>query len=76
IQDNVEEASSGVKGANSVKVFGPDLATLQHIAEQIRDQMARVRGVADLGISNSLRQPTVQIDIDLGAAPRYGQTPD
>ena len=76
IQDNVEEASSGVKGANSVKVFGPDLATLQHIAEQIRDQMARVRGVADLGISNSLGQPTVQIDIDRGAAARYGLTPD
>ena len=28
IQDNVEEGLSGVKGANSVKIIGPDLATL------------------------------------------------
>ncbi|WP_157216587.1 efflux RND transporter permease subunit [Flavisphingomonas formosensis] len=76
IEDNVDEASSGVKGANSVKVFGPDLATLTRLADQIRDEMAKVRGIADLGISNSLGQPTVQIEIDRAAAARYGLTPD
>ena len=76
IEDNVEEASSGVKGANSIKVFGPDLATLEKIADQIKAQMTQTRGIADLGISDSLGQPTVQIDIDRGAAARYGLTPD
>ncbi len=32
IQDNVEEGLSGVKGANSAKIIGPDLATLETIA--------------------------------------------
>src|SRR5271168_2912570 len=50
IQDNVEEAISGVKGANSVKIVGPNLQVLTKYADQVRDQMAQVRGVADLGI--------------------------
>jgi cobalt-zinc-cadmium resistance protein CzcA len=76
IEDNVEEASSGVKGANSLKIFGPDLATLQRIAGQIQAQMQKVRGIADLGVSDPLGQPTVQIDINREAAARYGLTPD
>jgi cobalt-zinc-cadmium resistance protein CzcA len=76
IEDNVEEASSGVKGANSLKIFGPDLATLQKIATDIQAQMSKVRGITDLGVSNPLGQPTVQIDINRQAAARYGLTPD
>jgi cobalt-zinc-cadmium resistance protein CzcA len=76
IEDNVDEASSGVKGANSIKIFGPDLGTLEKLAFQIQAQMSHVRGIADLGVSNSLGQPTVQIEIDRLAAARYGLTPD
>jgi len=73
IEDNVEEASSGVKGANSIKVFGPDLATLEKIADQIKQQMNQVRGIADLGISDSLGQPTVQINVDRALRPDAGR---
>ncbi|HZU65012.1 MAG TPA: CusA/CzcA family heavy metal efflux RND transporter [Novosphingobium sp.] len=76
IEDNVEEAASGVKGANSVKVFGPDLATLERIAGQIKDEMGRVRGITDLGVFQSLGQPTVRIDVDRARAARYGLQPD
>ncbi|WP_174291782.1 efflux RND transporter permease subunit, partial [Sphingomonas bacterium] len=76
IQDNVEEASSGVKGANSVKVFGPDLATLEQLSGRIMRELKQVRGITDLGISSSLGQPTVRIDVNRAAAARYGLTPD
>ena len=76
IEDNVNEAASGVKGANSVKIFGPDLVTLERLANQISDQMARVRGIADLSVDHSLGQPTVRIDVDRVRASRYGLTPD
>ena len=76
IEDNVEEAASGVKGANSIKLYGPDLATLEKLAGQIRDQMAQVRGISDLGVFQSLGQPTVKIDVDRARAARYGLTPD
>ncbi len=72
IEDNVEEGISGVKGSNSVKIIGPNLVTITKLAEQIRDQMNHVRGVADLGIFPVLGQPNLNIKIDRDKAARYG----
>jgi cobalt-zinc-cadmium resistance protein CzcA len=75
IEDNVEEAASGVKGENSVKLFGGDLETLQKTAERIKDVMATVPGITDLAVFNSLGQPTVKIEVDRARAARYGLAP-
>jgi heavy metal efflux system protein len=75
IEDNVEEAVSGVKGENSVKLFGNDLRVLTTTAAKIRAVMATVPGVTDLAVFTSLGQPTVQIDIDRTKAARYGLSP-
>jgi len=72
IQDNVEEALSGVKGANSVKVIGPNLAVLETLATQVMAEMAKIRGVADLGIFHLLGQPNLNIKVDRDKAARYG----
>jgi cobalt-zinc-cadmium resistance protein CzcA len=72
IQDNVEEAISGVKGANSVKILGPNLEVLEKLAGQISDQMKQVRGVEDLGIFHVVGQPNLNIKIDREKAARYG----
>ncbi len=72
IQDNIEEATSGVKGANSVKIVGPNLETLTKLAEQVRDEMSHVRGIADLGIFPVLGQPNLNIKVDRAKAARYG----
>jgi cobalt-zinc-cadmium resistance protein CzcA len=72
IQDNVEEAISGVKGSNSVKIVGPNLERLTSLAQQVRDQMTQVRGVTDLGIFPVLGQPNLNIRIDRAKASRYG----
>jgi heavy metal efflux system protein len=72
IQDNVEEALSGVKGANSVKIVGPNLATLESLATQVMAEMSKVQGVADLGIFHLLGQPNLNIKIDRDKAARYG----
>jgi heavy metal efflux system protein len=69
IQDNVEEALSGVKGANSVKIVGPNLETLESLATRV---MAKVQGVADLGIFHLLGQPNLNIKINRDKAARYG----
>jgi cobalt-zinc-cadmium resistance protein CzcA len=50
IQDNVQEGLSGVKGANSVKIIGPDLPTLEKIADHVYEVMGHIDGVADLGV--------------------------
>ena len=72
IQDNVEEGLSGVKGANSVKIFGNDLAVLEQIAAQAMHEMGQVKGVADLGIFRVLGQPNLNVKIDRARAARYG----
>jgi len=75
IQDNVQEAASGVKGENSVKVIGPDLEMLAKLGDQIKDALATVPGIEDLAVSASLGQPTIRIDIDRTKAARYGLAP-
>ena len=75
IEDNVEEAASGVKGENSVKVFGSDLATLEDIATKVRAAMWTVRGITDLAIFDALGQLTLTVDIDRARAARYGLAP-
>jgi len=72
IQDNIEEAISGVKGANSVKIIGPDLAVLEDLAKQVMAQMTQVRGIEDLGVFHTLGQPNLNIKIDRARAARYG----
>jgi cobalt-zinc-cadmium resistance protein CzcA len=72
IQDNVEEAISGVKGANSVKIVGPNLDVLEKLGVEVRDQMAQVRGVQDLGIFHVMGQPNLDIRVDREKAARYG----
>ncbi|MBV9559196.1 MAG: efflux RND transporter permease subunit [Bradyrhizobium sp.] len=72
IQDNVEEALSGVKGANSVKIVGSNLEVLEKLAGQVKDEMAKVRGVEDLGIFHVLGQPNLNIEVNRERAGRYG----
>jgi cobalt-zinc-cadmium resistance protein CzcA len=72
IQDNVEEGLSGVKGANSAKIIGPDLGTLEKIARAAIAEMAKVKGITDLGAFWVLGQPNLNIRIDRTKAARYG----
>ncbi|TGD94648.1 efflux RND transporter permease subunit [Methylobacterium nonmethylotrophicum] len=75
IQDNVQEAASGVKGENSVKIYGTDLQQITRTANDVKAALATVPGVADLAVFTSLGQPTVRIDIDRARAARYGLAP-
>ncbi|MFC6789165.1 efflux RND transporter permease subunit [Methylobacterium komagatae] len=74
IEDNVQEAASGVKGENSVKIYGTDLAQLTKTANQVKAVLSTVPGITDLSVFESLGQPTVRIDVDRHKAARYGLT--
>ncbi len=75
IQDNVEEAASGVKGENSVKIYGNDLETLEKTADSIAAVLAKVPGITDLAVLRSLGQPTIRVDVDRVRAARFGLAP-
>jgi cobalt-zinc-cadmium resistance protein CzcA len=72
IQDNIEEAVSGVKGENSVKIFGRDLAELERLSKAVKAEISEVPGVADPGVFNLLGQPNLVVRIDRAKAARYG----
>jgi cobalt-zinc-cadmium resistance protein CzcA len=72
IQDNIEEAVSGVKGENSVKIFGRDLAELERLSKALKSEIATVRGVTNPGGFNLLGQPNLVIKINREKAARYG----
>ena len=72
IQDNVEEAMSGVKGENSLKLFGDDIDVLARTAARIQSMMGKVPGVTDLAVFKETGQPNLVISIDRAMAGRYG----
>lgn len=75
LQDNVSEAVSGVKGENSIKLYGSDLQALTDTANKIKSVLSTVQGITDLAVFTSLGQPTIQIDVDRVRAARYGLAP-
>lgn len=72
ISDNVQEAVSGVKGEMAIKIFGDDFVVLEQKADSVRDIMASIPGVQDLGIFKSLGQPELRIELDRLKMARYG----
>ena len=75
IQDNVEEAMSGVKGENSLKLFGKDFDGLTRIADQIQGIMNQVPGITDVGVFHVTGQPSLLVSIDRTKAARFGLQP-
>lgn len=72
IQDNVQEAMSGVKSENSIKLFGPDLNVLEAKAAEIKAAIEEVPGIKDLGTYHVLGQPNLLIEVDRPTVARYG----
>lgn len=72
ISDNVEEAMSGVKGENSIKVFGPSVEQNEKTAAEVMKTVDAVKGVQDLGLIASSGQPSIRIVPDRAACSRYG----
>ncbi|MBV8069047.1 MAG: efflux RND transporter permease subunit [Acidobacteriaceae bacterium] len=71
IEDNMEEAVSGVKGELATKVYGSDLHALEDKAEQVAAVMSGVQGVTDLGVFQVTGQPDLNFAVDRKSAARY-----
>jgi len=71
-EDAVDEAETGLKSALAVKVFGPDLDTLEAKGKAIKSVLERVRGIGDVTLVQELGQPSLTIKIDRAKIARYG----
>lgn len=74
IQDNLEEAMSGVKGENSIKIFGEDLQELDRMAKNVDETIEKVPGIKDVGVFRELGQPNLLIEVDRENASTLGLT--
>jgi cobalt-zinc-cadmium resistance protein CzcA len=72
IEDNVNEAVSGIKSELAIKLFGEDPVKLQELADKIADTISKVQGAEDVGTDQFLGQPQIQIAVDRAAIARYG----
>jgi cobalt-zinc-cadmium resistance protein CzcA len=71
-EDAVDEAETGLKSALAVKIYGPDLQTLQKEGKAIKQVMEHVRGITDITLVHELGQPNLAIDVDRAKIARYG----
>ena len=71
IEDNMEEAVSGVKGALATKIYGDDLRVLEQKSDEIVEIMRKINGVEDLGVFRVLGQPNLNVAVDREAAARH-----
>jgi len=71
-EDAVDEAETGLKSALAVKVFGPNLYTLEQKGKLIKQVLERVRGIRDVTLVRELGQPSLTIKIDRAKIARYG----
>jgi heavy metal efflux system protein len=71
IEDNMEEAVSGVKGALATKIYGDDLKVLEQKSDEVVAIMRNIKGIEDLGVFRVLGQPNLNVTVDRAAAARY-----
>jgi cobalt-zinc-cadmium resistance protein CzcA len=72
IRDNVMEALSGIKGDNSVKIFGPDLEALEDVAEKLKNKLRTVPGIENVGVFSIQGQTNLEFRVDLDKCKRWG----
>ncbi|MEI6419026.1 MAG: CusA/CzcA family heavy metal efflux RND transporter, partial [Sphingomonadales bacterium] len=75
IEDSVEESLSGVKGEISIKIFGPDLAILEQLADRTARVVAKVPGAADVAAIKVGGQAEIRAVLDRAAMARLGLNP-
>jgi cobalt-zinc-cadmium resistance protein CzcA len=72
IRDNVMESLSGVKGDNSVKIVGPNLAELEDLAEKVKAALEKVRGIKNVGVFRIMGQPNLEFRVDRARCKQWG----
>ena len=72
IEDNVDETLTGTKGGLAAKLYGPDLTVLEEKGEEIKEVMANIAGVKDLGLLRDTGQPNLNFTVDRQQAARFG----
>ncbi len=75
LQQTLRHALTGASEAIVARVYGEDSQVLRDKAEQIKQAAAGIPGVVDLRVELPVLEPTLELQVDLAAAQRYGVKP-
>jgi CzcA family heavy metal efflux pump len=74
-RERVDEVLSGTDEDLVVRVYGEDLQVLRAQAREVNEILADTEGVGNPRVKLSAEEPTLEVEIDLAAAERYGIKP-
>jgi Cu(I)/Ag(I) efflux system membrane protein CusA/SilA len=72
IINRIEMLSTGVRTDIGIKVFGPDLATIERVCKEIEAAVKPIRGGRDVIAAPIMGKGYLEIDIDREKAARFG----
>jgi copper/silver efflux system protein len=72
IQTRIGMLQSGIKTQIGIKIFGPDLKTLESLARNIGSEVEKVRGAYGVYAERITGKPYIEFEVDRVAASRYG----
>ncbi len=75
LQSKVREELSGTDESLIVRVYGEDLGMIRSEAEEIKNLLTQVDGIIESKVLFPEEEPTIEIEVDLEAAKRYGLKP-
>ena len=75
LKERIREVLTGAGEAIVVRIYGPDLQVLRDKAEDVREAMSTVNGVASLHKELMVEVPQVQVKVKLDVARQYGLKP-
>ena len=76
IKNRLDMLATGIKTPVGIKIFGPDLATLDRIGKQIEGILPSVRGTSAVFAERAVGGRYLDVTVDRRAAARYGLTSD
>lgn len=72
IKNRLDMLATGIKTPVGIKIFGPDLGTLERIGQEIEGLLPGVDGTASVFAERAIGGRYLEIDVDRRAASRYG----
>jgi CzcA family heavy metal efflux pump len=75
LSHRISHLLSGVTSPVAVKIFGPDLATITHLGEQVQKVSKTIPGLEDAKLDMQAQIPQLRIELDRERALAHGVSP-
>ncbi|MEW6475978.1 MAG: efflux RND transporter permease subunit [Actinomycetota bacterium] len=74
-QARLKDVKSGADAPIVVRVFGNEQETLLAKAKEVGDAVGKIKGISDLQVELPVQEPTIEVEVDLQKAQRFGVKP-